>query len=307
MVVERLPDGIAIGAQAVRHLHQNAVHLAHLLFGQPHQFVVEVDGFQRLDEQSVAAGARAVNDAIQLAALPGDDGNDEALVADGDEFLLQHAIFAVGASGSVPANSGWISSGARCRGAGGRGRRWRYRRRCHRGGFCHRARAAARGIRRSSAARRARMGKRSAAAARIALRVGRDIEQAEQVEDFLGLQSRAFDVQFVDGGFHVRNAAEFDADGGAARRGLRPRRHLEVLDSLAGLGEIGFEARAIGVRTDLLQFALAGRAGDVAAEQLPQGFEFEDFGAGFHGAAYISTYIFDVCGRLFQSRRACPR
>ncbi len=68
---------------------------AHLLFGEAHQFVVEVDGFERFDEQRVAAGTGAVDHAIQLAALPGDHRHHEALVADGDELLLQHAFFAV--------------------------------------------------------------------------------------------------------------------------------------------------------------------------------------------------------------------
>ena len=71
------------------------MHLAHLLFGEAHQFVVEVDGLERLDEQRVAAGAGAVDHAVQLAPLPGDHRHHEALVADGDEFLLQHAFFAV--------------------------------------------------------------------------------------------------------------------------------------------------------------------------------------------------------------------
>ncbi len=82
-------------AQARGHLHQDAVDFAHLLFGEAHQFVVEVDGFQRLDEQGMAAGTGAVNDAIQLAALPGDYRDHEALVANGDELLLEHAFLAM--------------------------------------------------------------------------------------------------------------------------------------------------------------------------------------------------------------------
>ena len=39
--------------------------------------------------------AGAVDHAVELAALPGDDRHHEALVADGDELLLQHAFFAV--------------------------------------------------------------------------------------------------------------------------------------------------------------------------------------------------------------------
>ena len=70
---QRLPDGVAVAAQAVGHFEQDAVDLAHLLFGEADQLVVEVDGFERLDEQRVAAGAGAVDHAVELAALSGDD------------------------------------------------------------------------------------------------------------------------------------------------------------------------------------------------------------------------------------------
>jgi hypothetical protein len=36
-----------------------------------------------------------VNHAVDLATLPGNYRNHEALVTDGDEFLLQHAFFVV--------------------------------------------------------------------------------------------------------------------------------------------------------------------------------------------------------------------
>ena len=42
-----------------------------------------------------------------------------------------------------------------------------------------------------------------------------------------------------------------------------------------------FQARAVGVRLQLVQLALAERTGEVAAQQLPQAFEFEYFRAGF--------------------------
>ena len=53
----------------------------------------------------------------------------------------------------------------------------------------------------------------------------------------------------------------------------------QVLNRLSGFGERGVELRAIGERAHLLQFAFAQRARDVAAQQLPQGFEFQDFSA----------------------------
>jgi hypothetical protein len=58
----------------------------------------------------------------------------------------------------------------------------------------------------------------------IALRVRRDIEQGEELEDLLGLQAGALNVQFVNGGLDVGDAAEFDADSGAAGRRLWARK-----------------------------------------------------------------------------------
>ena len=91
-----LPYGIAISAQAIGHLPQHPVDLAHLLFGEAHQFVVEVDRLQRLHKQRVPAGARGMNHTIDLAALPRNHRNHEAIVAHGDELFLQHAFLAVG-------------------------------------------------------------------------------------------------------------------------------------------------------------------------------------------------------------------
>ena len=82
-------------------------------------------------------------------------------------------------------------------------------------------------------------GKRSAAAVRTRLGVGGAVEQREEVEDLLGLEAGAFDVELVDGGLDVGQAAEIDADGGAARGRLRARREAAGIDGFAGLGEVG--------------------------------------------------------------------
>ena len=113
----------------------------------------------------------------------------------------------------------------------------------------------------------------------VRLGVGGDIQQREQLEDFLGLEPRAFDAQFVHRGFHVGDAAELDAQRGAAPARLRMHGGVQVLNRLSGFGERGVELRAVGERAHLLQFAFAQRARDVAAHQLPQGFEFQNFSA----------------------------
>ena len=69
------------------------MNLAELFFEQADQFVVLLDGFQRLDEDGLAAGAGAVDHALHAAFLLDFDGDDEALAADGDQFVLHRAAF----------------------------------------------------------------------------------------------------------------------------------------------------------------------------------------------------------------------
>src|ERR1035441_7899495 len=102
------------------------------------------------------------------------------------------------------------------------------------------------------------------------------VQQGEQLEDFLGLEPRAFDAQFVHRRFHVGDAAELDAQGSAATTGLRVEGGVQVLNRLSCLGERGVELHAVGKRAHLFQFALAQGARDVAAEKLPQGFGLEE-------------------------------
>ena len=87
----------------------------------------------------------------------------------------------------------------------------------------------------------------------------------KSVEDFARLQPGAFDVELVDRGLHVGESAEVDAEGGAARGGLRTGGGLQVEDGFAGFGEVVDQTVAVVVGRDLGQFPLAQRTGDVAA------------------------------------------
>ncbi len=93
--VVRICDLVGVFAQPFGELAQNAVDLSPFLFLQPHQFVIQVDGFHRLDKQCMAAGRGRVNHALNAPALSGDDRHHETLVADGDELFLQRALFTV--------------------------------------------------------------------------------------------------------------------------------------------------------------------------------------------------------------------
>src|SRR5262249_3583354 len=59
------------------------------------------DGLERLNENSLAAGARAVNHAVDALPLLGLHRNDEALAANGNQLLLNRAI--LGQSAEVTA------------------------------------------------------------------------------------------------------------------------------------------------------------------------------------------------------------
>src|ERR1051326_649160 len=90
-------DLCAAGSQVLRELAQDAVHFALLFFAETYQLVVQVDGFERLDEQRVSGSTGPMNDAGDLALLPRHHRHNEAIVSNGDEIFLQRAVLAVGA------------------------------------------------------------------------------------------------------------------------------------------------------------------------------------------------------------------
>ena len=79
------------------------MNLGLLFFDQADQFVVLLDGFERLDVNRLARGAGAVNHAGDAALQLGADGNDEAVAADGDEVFLRCAFRAELAQGGAQA------------------------------------------------------------------------------------------------------------------------------------------------------------------------------------------------------------
>ena len=242
-----LTYGFAVSPQAVRHLQQDAMDLARLILGQAHQFIVQVNGLERLHEQRVAAGTGAVNHAIDLAALSGNHRHHEALVADGDELFLEHAILAMRAQEAVEGFlDGFLLALDVATQAVER----------HAGVIGHAAigqdlalelvqkRAKiADGLGAAAQARESLGGSR-----KVRFGVSRDIQQGKHSEDLFGIEARAFDAQLLDGLLHIRHAAELDADGCALCRRLRACCQPQVRDRFFGLGEILDQARAIGMR-----------------------------------------------------------
>src|SRR5262245_58358600 len=279
------------------------MRFAHLLFGQPHQVVVQVDRFQRLDEQRVAAGACAVDDAADLLALSGDHRHHETLVANRDNLLLQHALFLMGAQeplerimngllllfdfapqagegdtgvvgdGSVRQNFArdLLQYGAKFTdGQSPASQPWEPLR------YCVQNRFDVRG----------------------------PVEERDQVEDLFGLEACALDAQLFPGDPQVGDAGKVQPDCGSALRRLRLSSRAEVLDRFVYFGESGCEYRQIGAGCDPVQLRAAERARDVAAEQPLERIEFEQFRAGgFHSF----WNAFSITGRVPSVIRYCDR
>src|SRR5277367_548323 len=86
-------DRFGVFADAAGHFEEDAMNLGELFVEQADEFVILLDGFQGFDVDGLAAGAGAVNYALDAAFLLNFDGDDEAFAADGDEFVLHGAAF----------------------------------------------------------------------------------------------------------------------------------------------------------------------------------------------------------------------
>ena len=139
-----------------------------------------------------------MNHAFRAASLARDQRHDEALVADGDEFLLQHAFVAMRFQEAFERFLNRLSSAAPCRGASGGARRWHCRRRCHQAESCHPALRSS--VRNSpmACARRPRRGKRSATAVSSDFASAARSSRANTSKISLRLETGAFDPQLLN-------------------------------------------------------------------------------------------------------------
>ncbi len=90
-------------AERVGHGYEDAVNLGLFFVEETDEFVVLLDGLEGFDEDGLAGGGRAVDDAGDLAFELSFDGDDEAVAADGDEVVLGAAPFAEAAQGLAEA------------------------------------------------------------------------------------------------------------------------------------------------------------------------------------------------------------
>ena len=87
--VERAFEVVGTRPEGDGELEQDAVDLGGLLFFELDDVVVDLDGAERLEEQALSAGRRAVHDARNRSAVLGAHHQHVAAVAVGDHLLLQ--------------------------------------------------------------------------------------------------------------------------------------------------------------------------------------------------------------------------
>ena len=208
--------------QPFRHLAQNPMHLARLFLGEAHQLVVQLDGFQRLEEQRVAGAAGAVDHALDAALLAGNQRHHEAVITNSDVVFLEHAVLPVYAQEALerfldglllalqiaaqPAerDAGMIGNRAVGKDLAGQVRQ-------------QAAKFAESGRARREAREASRGGRQDGA------RVRSPVEHVGNLEDLLRFEPRSLDPELRHRGADVGDRVEVQPDGGASGRGLRLR------------------------------------------------------------------------------------
>ncbi|HRJ21321.1 MAG TPA: hypothetical protein PLF84_19910, partial [Bryobacteraceae bacterium] len=82
-------------AEACGQFGEDAMDFAEFFIGEADEVVVEFDGFEGFDEEGLSRPAGGMDDARGFLLGGRDDGDDEAVVADGDELFLEEAVVAV--------------------------------------------------------------------------------------------------------------------------------------------------------------------------------------------------------------------
>ena len=271
-------DGAGEDAEAICEFFQDAVDFAVFLFLESDEFVVEIDGFERFQKEGLAGVGRSVDDAGEFAALPGDDGDDEAVVANRYVLFLQDAFVAVGADEPVegivnrPALLFHFAADAVEMGAGGIedgavGGDFTFE------DFEERIEVA------DGVGAAGEKGEAFAGGGEEGFGVGGAVEKVEDVEEFAGFESGAFDAEFVDGLGDVGEAVEVDANRGAGTGALDGGGGAQVSDGFAGFGEVGLEEDPVFVGFDGGKKIEPEGAGDIAGKEGFDVLPFESFDA----------------------------
>src|SRR5690348_6547274 len=264
-----------VRSQAGGEFAQDAVDFTRLLFGESHQLVVELNGFERLHEKRMAAAAGSVNHAIDTPLAAGDYGNHEAVIADGDKILLERAVRMMRAQKAfermldtlallfdvTPQPSQRDTRVIRQYAAG--------------------ENLAAQLLRQLAqigdrATVRRQAGESLAGGDQYSARLGGQIQQSRQLIDLRGFERRPFDAEAGNSAGGIGYIRKADANGRAPRSRLRLPSRAQVCHAFGGLGERGFNRIAIVRWGDALQFPASQRAAHVPAGQGAQRFEFKN-------------------------------
>src|SRR6266446_2287374 len=84
---------VGVFSNLARHLEEDAMNLGLFFIEQAHEFVVLLDGFERLDKDGLSAGTGAVDDALHTTLLLDFHRDDKPLAADGDQLVLHGPAF----------------------------------------------------------------------------------------------------------------------------------------------------------------------------------------------------------------------
>ena len=86
-------DCLGVLANLSRHLQEDAMDLGLFFIQQADEFIVLLDGFERLDKHGLSAGTGAVHHALDAAFLLDFHRDHKTLAADGDQFVLHRPAF----------------------------------------------------------------------------------------------------------------------------------------------------------------------------------------------------------------------
>ena len=260
---------------------------------QADQFVVQLDGVERFDEQCVAAAAGPVHDAFDAPFAAGDDGHDKPVVPNRDELFLQQTVLAVLAQKALERILDELPLALDVAPQPAQGYAGMIGQRAVGKNLAddvleHRAELAdAHGARGHSRKPLAHRFKNHA-------HVGGAIEHLGQFVDLAAIQYRALNAQTPDRFANVWQHVETQVHRGTARGGLRLRRRAQVLHRLGHLGQILFQARAIGSRRDVFESGPAHRARNIAAQELLQRGEFQQIVSRVLHRFRISLWSFNA-------------
>ncbi len=80
-------------SDSLRHLQQDAMNLGLLFIQQPDELIVLLDSFKRFNKDGLPAGTCAMHDALHPPFLFNLHGDDKALSANCDQFILHSSAF----------------------------------------------------------------------------------------------------------------------------------------------------------------------------------------------------------------------